>query len=36
MPLPIVADAISAVMRDGVLTVTCPKQDAATRRIDVT
>ena len=28
MPLPIAADAISAVMRDGVLTVTCPKQDA--------
>jgi HSP20 family protein len=36
MPLPIAAEAMSAVMRDGVLTVTCPKQDAATRRIDVT
>jgi HSP20 family protein len=36
MPLPIEADAISAVMRDGVLTVTCPKVDAAARRIGVT
>ena len=36
MPLPIAADAISAVMRDGVLTVTCPKQDVVTRRVDVT
>ena len=36
MPLPITADAISAVMRDGVLTVTCPKQDVVTRRVDVT
>jgi hypothetical protein len=24
------------VMRDGVLTVTCPKQDVVTRRVDVT
>ena len=35
MPLPIAPDAIAAVMRDGVLTVTCPKQDAASRRIAV-
>ena len=36
LPLPIAADAISAVMRDGVLTVTCPKQDVVTRRVAVT
>jgi HSP20 family protein len=37
MPLPIDPDSISAVMRDGVLTVTCPKAGgAANRRIDVT
>jgi HSP20 family protein len=37
MPQPIVADAISAVMRDGILTVTCPKRDVpASRRINVT
>ena len=34
-PLPSAADALSAVMRDGVLTVTCPKPDAAARRIAV-
>jgi len=36
MPLPIEANAISAVMRDGVLTVTCPKVEAAARRIAIT
>jgi HSP20 family protein len=37
LPLPIASDRISAVMRDGVLTVTCPKADAvALRRVNVT
>lgn len=35
LPLPIDADAIAAVLRDGVLTVTCPKATSASRRIDV-
>jgi HSP20 family protein len=37
LPLPIDADAITADLRDGVLTVTCPKTgDSTTRRILVT
>ena len=36
VPLPIEPDAIAAVMQDGVLTVTCPKQLAAARRVEVT
>jgi HSP20 family protein len=37
LPLPIQADAISAVLKDGVLTVTCPKAASATiRRVQVT
>lgn len=35
MPLPIEAGAISAVMRDGVLTVTCPKMNAGARHIEI-
>ncbi len=36
LPLPVDADAVSADLRDGVLTVTCPKvHDTAVRRIDV-
>jgi HSP20 family protein len=35
LPLPIEAGAISAELRDGVLTVTCPKITEASRRIHV-
>ena len=37
LPLPVHADAITADLRDGVLTVACPKQqDGATHRIHIT
>ncbi len=38
LPVPVDADRITADLRDGVLTVTCPKtpQDAATKRIRIT
>jgi HSP20 family protein len=37
LPIPIDGDAIRADLRNGVLTVTCPKNpDAATRRIEIT
>lgn len=37
LPVPIDSDAIRADLRDGVLTVTCPKHpDSATRRIHIT
>jgi HSP20 family protein len=37
LPVPIETDAIRADLRDGVLTVTCPKdQNAAARRIHIT
>jgi HSP20 family protein len=35
MPVRIEADQITAAMRDGVLTITCPKADAVSRRIDI-
>jgi HSP20 family protein len=35
LPLPIDADHITADLRDGVLTVTCPKADAGARRIPI-
>ena len=36
LPLPVDADHVAADLRDGVLTVTCPKaRDAAVRRINV-
>ena len=36
LPVPIDSDAIRADLRDGVLTVVCPKDAAATRRIHIT
>jgi HSP20 family protein len=37
LPIPVDADRITADLRDGVLTVTCPKApDTAGRRIDIT
>jgi HSP20 family protein len=37
LPVPVTADGIRADLRDGVLTVTCPKdQNAAARRIHIT
>jgi HSP20 family protein len=36
LPHPVDAAQISADLRDGVLTITCPKSDAGTRRIQVT
>ncbi len=37
LPIPVDADRITADLRDGVLTVTCPKaSDAAARRIRIT
>ncbi len=36
LPHPVDAGRISADLREGVLTITCPKIDAATRRIQVT
>ena len=36
LPHPVDAGKISADLRDGVLTITCPKSDAGTRRIQVT
>jgi HSP20 family protein len=36
LPLPIDSDGITAELQDGVLTVMCPKSDAAARRIRVT
>ena len=37
LPVPVVSDAIRADLRDGVLTVTCPKDHAAAaRRIHIT
>ena len=36
LPLPVDPDRIVADLRDGVLTITCPKSDAAARRIHVT
>ena len=38
LPVPVDADGITADLRDGVLTVTCPKlpQDASTKRIRIT
>jgi HSP20 family protein len=35
LPLPIDANAIAAVLKDGVLTVTCPKATPASRRVHV-
>jgi HSP20 family protein len=35
LPLPVDADHITADLRDGVLTVTCPKADMPSRRIDI-
>ncbi len=36
LPVPIAADAISATLRDGVLTVSCPKHESvAARRVPV-
>lgn len=36
LPIPVDADRVAADLRDGVLTITCPKaRDAAARRIDV-
>ena len=36
LPHPVDTAKISADLRDGVLTITCPKSDAGTRRIQVT
>ena len=36
LPHPVDAGGIAADLRDGVLTITCPKTDAGTRRIQVT
>ena len=36
LPHPVDAARISADLRDGVLTITCPNSDAGTRRIQVT
>lgn len=35
LPLPVDADRINADLRDGVLTVTCPKADSPARRIHI-
>ena len=35
LPLPVDAEKITADLRDGVLTVTCPKADNPSRRIDI-
>jgi len=35
LPLPVDADRIAADLRDGVLTITCPKSDPVSRRIEV-
>ncbi len=35
LPLPVDADRIVADLRDGVLTITCPKSDSDSRRIHV-
>lgn len=35
LPLPVDADRIAADLRDGVLTITCPKSEPPTRRIPV-
>jgi HSP20 family protein len=35
LPLPVDADGITADLRDGVLTVTCPKSEAGARRIHI-
>lgn len=35
LPMPIDADHITADLREGVLTVTCPKADAGARRIPI-
>ncbi|OFW05135.1 MAG: hypothetical protein A3I61_10220 [Acidobacteria bacterium RIFCSPLOWO2_02_FULL_68_18] len=36
LPVPVDADRVAADLRDGILTVTCPKtRDASVRRIDV-
>jgi HSP20 family protein len=36
LPVPVDADQVVADLRDGILTVTCPKaRDGSTRRIDV-
>jgi HSP20 family protein len=35
LPLPVDADHITADLRDGVLTVTCPKAENPSRRIDI-
>jgi HSP20 family protein len=36
LPVPVAADRIAADLRDGVLTITCPKIDNPVRRIPVT
>jgi HSP20 family protein len=36
LPYPVDAERITADLHDGVLTITCPKTDAGTRRIQVT
>jgi HSP20 family protein len=35
LPVPVDAERITADLRDGVLTVTCPKANGASRRIDI-
>lgn len=35
LPIPVDAERISADLKDGVLTVTCPKAEAPARRIDI-
>jgi HSP20 family protein len=35
LPIPVDAERITADLRDGVLTVTCPKAERASRRIDI-
>lgn len=35
LPMPVDADRITADLRDGVLTVVCPKADGPPRRIDI-
>ncbi len=35
LPVPVDADRITADLRDGVLTVTCPKAELPARRIDI-
>jgi HSP20 family protein len=35
LPIPVDAERITADLKDGILTVTCPKTDAPARSIDI-